>query len=397
MRKISLLLLFLATGFCCQGMAQVYMLEVFPAEHRVVEDPDSGALLRYLTTDPAQDTNLYFHDRSWLEDGSLILFHSEREAGGLMGYLTETGELVRLHTPKGGLLRPTAAKQGTRVYALRERDVLELTLSIETSKAPKENPSEVRMEERLICTLPEYSQICTLNESCDGKFVSIGMTGTQEGDLPTIYVADVASGALRKVCEIEGNTFASHVQWSQETPYLLSYAGEDARRLWVVDIRDGSQKQIYTQWPGELVTHDSWWVNDQIVFFGGVHPKPTEDAHVKVLNWKTGEVRIIGAGAWWEDATPEKISRRNWWHGAGSMDGRWIAADNWHGDIMLFEVKTTRPRLLTRDHRTYGSGAHPHVGWSRDGKSVIFTSHKLGNPNVCVATIPDAWQTANPG
>jgi hypothetical protein len=111
---------------------------------------------------------------------------------------------------------------------------------------------------------------------------------------------------------------------------------------------------------------------------------------------KTGTVRVVGTGAWWADGTPETISRYNWWHADGSDDGRWIVADNWHGDIMLFEGKTTRPRLLTGNHRTYGKGNHPHVGFDRAGKSVVFASHLLGDENVCVATIPEAWQRENP-
>src|SRR5262252_6624721 len=96
----------------------------------------------------------------------------------------------------------------------------------------------------------------------------------------------------------------------------------------------------------------------------------------------------------WRGPAPKDVAKRNWWHAAGSPDGNWIAADNWHGDIMLFEGKTTRPHLLTAGHRTYGQGEHPHVGWDRKGEKVIFASHMLGDLNVCVATIPKAWQDA---
>ena len=47
-------------------------------------------------------------------------------------------------------------------------------------------------------------------------------------------------------------------------------------------------------------------------------------------------------------------------------------------------------RLLTSDHRIYGSGAHPHAGWDLYGESVEFTSNKLGNPDVCIVSIPIA-------
>ncbi|MHB8522920.1 MAG: hypothetical protein ACYDH9_19465 [Limisphaerales bacterium] len=113
---------------------------------------------------------------------------------------------------------------------------------------------------------------------------------------------------------------------------------------------------------------------------------------MKVMDVHSGNVRIIGAGSWWPNATPKDIAKRNWWHASGSPDGRWIAADNWHGDIMLFEGKTSRPRLLTTNHRTYGVGEHPEVGWDRKGRQVVFGSHKIGGMTVCVATIPAAWQ-----
>ena len=164
--------------------------------------------------------------------------------------------------------------------------------------------------------------------------------------------------------------------------------------MWVVDIREGVPRNVYRAEEGELVTHESWWVKDQILFCGGKSPTPAVLSHVKVLDIYSGEVRIAGAGAWWPEASPSEAARLNWWHAAGSADGRWIAADNWHGDIMLFEGKTTRPHLLTTGHRTYGQGEHPHVGWDRKGEKVVFCSRLLGNPNVCVATIPKAWQDA---
>jgi hypothetical protein len=210
--------------------------------------------------------------------------------------------------------------------------------------------------------------------------------------------------------------YGGHVQWSRTNPHLISFAGgrgatrdvagpaqpsigpedyaQSEQRLWVVDIRKGVPRNVYEAEEGELVTHESWWVNDQMLFCGGKSPTPAVLSHVKALNIYSGDVRIAGAGAWWPQASPADAARLNWWHAAGSADGRWIAADNWHGDIMLFEGKTTRPHLLTSGHRTYGQGEHPHVGWDRQGQKVVFGSHLLGNLNVCVATIPKAWQDA---
>ena len=73
-----------------------FELTVLPPEHKRMADPQTGTELLFLATGPGEDSNLYCEQRSWLADSSLILFHLGRKNGGLTGYLTKTGELVRL-------------------------------------------------------------------------------------------------------------------------------------------------------------------------------------------------------------------------------------------------------------------------------------------------------------
>lgn len=363
---------------------RTYPLEVLPPEHLRMKDPATGADLLFVTTHPARDVNFYFHERSFLADESMVLFTSERERGGLMGYLFATGELVRITTPEGNVGDATAAKSRNSVFVLRGRQVLELGIKIEPSDDPLKTPSRVFATERVICTLPDHlSRATALNENADGRLLSLGVN-FKDGGVGIITIV-VRTGRVREVCRLE--SFGGHVQWSHTSPHLLSFAGR-TERLMVVDIRDGKPRAIYHQIEGELVTHEHWWVKDQILFCGGHRDG---ESHVKIINPFTGEVRIIGAGAWWEGGTPAQYAKVNWWHPAGDENGRWVAADNWHGDIVLFDAKTTRMRLLTTGHRTYGGGDHPHVGWDRRSKRVVFASHKLGNVNVCVATIPEQW------
>ncbi len=395
-----------------------YPLEVLPPECKRMTDPRTGAELLFLTTAPENDANLYFHEYSWLADESVILFTSSRAKGGLMGYLAATGELIRLHTPQGPLGGATAAARGNAVLAVRGRSLVEIRLAIQPSSYPAARPSRVTATERVLCTLPDGAPSTSLNPSCDGKYVALGVTGFADPKRgPAICKVDLKNGKLSEVCRLpQPPGYGGHVQWSRTNPHLISFAGgrgptkdiagpapistasEDyagrEQRLWVVDIREGIPRNVYLAEEGELVTHESWWVNDQILFCGGKSPTPAVLSHVKALNIYSGEVRILGAGARWPEASPSDAARHNWWHAAGSANGRWVAADNWHGDIMLFEGKTTRPHLLTAGHRTYGQGEHPHVGWDRKGEKVVFGSHLLGNLNVCVATIPKAWQEA---
>ncbi len=186
-----------------------YLLEVFPPEHQRVKDPVTGADLLFITTHPTRDLNLYFHERSFLADESMVLFTSERERGGLMGYLFATGELVRIHTPDGGVGGATAAKSRNSVFVLRGRQVLELALRIQTSQNPFKAPSQVSATERVICTLPEgISPATALNENANGSLLSLGVSFAGGG--VGIITIDVRTGKVREVCRME--TFGGHVQ-----------------------------------------------------------------------------------------------------------------------------------------------------------------------------------------
>jgi len=368
----------LAAGLGAPGE---HALEVLPAEQRRAVDPQTGVELLFLTTHPARDLNLYFHERSFLADESLVLFISDRPGGGLMGCILATGELVRLSTPAGPLTAATAARTGRRFYALRGRDVLEIGLSISTNPP---GASRVAARERLVARLPAQWQPATsLIENADGSLLSVG-AASQDGGR-AILTIDITSGHVRNVCSVEPGEFAGHVQWSRSDPNLLSYAGLKVR-LNVVDVRSGEVTRPYAQAPGELVTHESWWGRGEILFVGGHREN---EWHVKTLDPRTGVARIVGAGSWWPGATPRELAKRNWWHAAASEDGAWVAADTFHGSIVLFDARTTRLVELTHGHRTYGGGEHPHVGWDRRGRRVVFASNFLGDWNVCLAAVPE--------
>ncbi|MBI2423419.1 MAG: hypothetical protein HYV27_11380 [Candidatus Hydrogenedentes bacterium] len=371
-----------------------YPLEVLPAEHVKRIDPETGAALCFLSSDPAEDTNLYYEQRSWLADSSLILFNSARERGGLMGYLTQTGELVRITTPTGGLGSPTAARERNRVFAVRGNQILEIAIAIDTSVSP----TSVIAAERVIAELDSAHQPfnCALSESSDGRYISAGV-GARGGEdllkLAHVIVVETGTGAVRDVVTLPGVEFHGHVMFSVTHPHLLSYARLKGPIVEVVDIRTGEIVWGHRPDPKvEFATHHCWWVDGAITFCGGFHLEPNLESDVKVMDFRTGTVRIVGRGSWWPGAAPAELARVNWWHAAGHESGRWIAADNWHGDIGIFHGKTTRTYWLTRGHRTYGSGRHPEVGWDRRGEAVVFASHMLGNADVCVATLPQGWQ-----
>ena len=388
---LGLLALALTLAAPAFARPQPFALPVDPPEHKTMRDPVTGTELLFVTTHPAPDHNLYFHERSWISDESMLLFTSERPHGGPMGYLFATGELVRLTTPSGNISAGTitASRYGNRVYGARGKDIIELSLKIEPSGDPGVR-SRVTATDRVICRLgPEESLCCSLNENCTGRLLGLGINapGGQRVD-----VVDVRTGKRRTVCTYN---YAGHLQWSRTNPSLLSVAGL-RNRLVVIDLAAGGvPREIHHQVPGEYVTHESWWANDLMLFCGGFRDK---ESQVKSINPRTGEVRIVGTGAWvpWTPDGDDVLNRWNWWHAAGHESGRWIAADNWWGDIVIFDGKTGQPHRLTLRHSKYGGGKHPEVGWDRSGRRVVFRSQMLGGIDVCVATLPERWADQDP-
>ena len=143
------------------------------------------------------------------------------------------------------------------------------------------------------------------------------------------------------------------------------------------------------QTPGELVTHECWWTRNRFTFCGAYHP---DESHVKVFDPATDRISIVAREAGGRRERPLRSLRAAWWHAAGSPDGRWIVADTFHGDVVLFNAKTTEEYPLTTGHRVFGKGgAHPHPGWAPSSDRVVFTSNRRGNPDLVIAYVPRAW------
>lgn len=373
---------------------QTWQCQILPAERQVVIDETSGATITFITTHQSDDTNLYFHDRCWLLDQEVMLFISNRTGRSeIYGYVADSGELIRFNREEDPqAVNPVASKKGDHFYVVKGNSIY--TWHIKLERVPE---IRVTITERKICDFLQNAEpFHSLSENADGTLLSFGYT---LNDRFYIAVAEIATGESTLI--VSPDFPVQHIQFSWKKPDLLSFArsyGSDTApldpsepphaRIWYVSVNTRTPVPAFYQQPGELVTHESWWVNDRITFIGGHH---REEAHVKVLDVETGEIRIIGAGAWMEGVEAHEVSKVNWWHASGSRDGRWVAADNWHGIIAIFDAKTTRMRILTTGHRTYGSGAHPHVGWDLNSESVEFTSNKLGNPDVCIGALPENW------
>ena len=392
---LSVILLFIIVFASFTPLAaSEWSSQILPSEQMIEIDETSGAKIIYVTTNKANDNNLYFHDRCWLFDNSAMLFLSNRTGRQeIFAYIAETGELARLDPKNDSAASlPVASRHGDRIYVVREHTIYQWHLSL--SLMPH---TTLRINEKMLCDFAaDASPLTALNENCTGELLSFGY---RQNDQSVIVVIDTKSGEITELTRLPFPV--QHIQFSRTRPDLLSFArsyGSDTAplapnepphaRIWLLNVNIKTPVPAFYQQPGELVTHECWWQEDQLTFIGGHRP---EEGHVKVVDIRTGDIRVIGPGAWLPETEPRELARVNWWHACGSPDGRWIAADNWHGVIAIFDAKTTLQRILTRGHRIYGSGAHPHVGWDLTGKSVEFTSNKRGNADVCIGVLPKSW------
>ncbi|MBN2327944.1 MAG: PD40 domain-containing protein [Candidatus Omnitrophica bacterium] len=378
--------------------------QVLPSE-RVQMEESNGAVLHFITRSNANDANAYFHQRSWLPDESMLFFWSDRTGRReVFGYLEKTGEIVQLQQEGDSHIQQfTAGMHENALYFARDKNVWEWSIDIDFSHSP----TRIFVEERCIAEFPQDAgdAMLGINESCGGKGIVVGFNSRGPHANRVIWI-DKTSGESREIMAVDYPI--SHIQCSWKTPGLISFArgyegsqgdratnlseGELRARIHWADLTDREPWPIYPQIEGELVTHECWWVNDQMTFCSGqYHDGAAEQSHVKVYDPRLDRTYIIGPGSWWEGGTPEQVSRVNYWHAAGSPDGRFAAADNWHGIITLFSAKTSRHRILTQDHRTYGRGAHPHVGWSPSSSKLVFASNRYGNPDVCILFLPESW------
>jgi len=377
--------------------------EIFPPEHEITTDEVSGAKVVFVTTDKAHDYGFYFHQEAWLPDASVLFFRRTTEKGmQLLGYIEATGEIFRVQQPEQLLEgEPTASRHANKLWVAHDGVLAEWMVHVKLTQPT----SSVTIREKIIGLLPADAKgLSGINENADGKGVILGYT-RETSPRSRIVRMDCATGKIAEIMAIDDPIY--HIQASWETPDLVLFCrvnlGTADRapldqpdgsysRLHLADLSDRAPWPIYPQVKGELVTHECWWTNDQITFFSGIlKDGHAEEAHMKVLDTRTGVTRILGAGAWWPGGSPQEVSKRNWWHGSGAPGGRFAAADNWHGIIAIFSGKTARTRILTQGHRTYGTGEHPHVNWGPKGTKVTFNSNRRGNSDICIAYLPEAW------
>jgi len=206
-RSLTIFWLMLGLGFGCTGNATIewqknWQCQVFPPEHEITTDSETGAKVVFVTTNSSKDVNLYFDLNCWFNDLSMMVFYSDRFGRNeLMGYLPQTGELVRLQNPEDEIAgNVTVDYQSRDIYVVRNNTIYQWQIEMNFS-ATANARSAVSVKERKIATAPEGTTFFMgLTESADGKYLSTGLSyqNKEEQDILAVNTRKRCSAAGKK-------------------------------------------------------------------------------------------------------------------------------------------------------------------------------------------------------
>lgn len=364
------------------------------SEYSLHRDPATGARIHQLTSSPCINHATYFLQNSFTPDGRTMLFVSNRDGGWQLFAVTEFpgGDILQL--TDGACLHPFSPAidpSGERVFFVRGGGIWWLSLA--------------SLEERCVVDYGTASMgECSLDAS--GRW----LVAACKRDNTAGLAVGRTDGADWRWIPFQRTVI--HPQFHPAEPEWILFAGDPAPRMHRVR-RDGTGLEcLYRHDNDEFVVHETFLgATGQLIYT--VWPR-----ELRVMDLRTREHRTIASF--------------NAWHITPNRAGTQVLCDTNHPDegIFLVDVATGKRRLvclpessnagtqwrrsryaLAEDFAAARSGVHgrvlswmeagtdtvygpqwthPHPSFSRDERSVVFTSDRTGHAQVYVAEIPFA-------
>jgi oligogalacturonide lyase len=345
----------------------------YPAEKRAFVDETTGAAITQLTDAPTINHGPYFLNSAWAAGGRQLIVTSYRHGGPNLYAVDEaSGEITQL--TDSGDVGPWSACVGA--------DDRQVFFTAGGQLRVVDVPS-ARVE--VVLDLGDGARLGNLDPSPDGREVV-----TCARTPPVNRILALATDGRGSRTVFETTELLAHAQFSPDGRSLL-YAS-NLPRLWTVD-RDGRNNRVLRrQSHREWITHESWLNDDEVVF----------------ALWHKGLAAVR------RDGEAERlIGEFSAWHPSARVDGRLIVADTTLPDVglQLVDPATGQRRTLCWPNASsrgfqwaepepvwegpvpeeaYGpQWSHPHPSFSPDGRRVMFTSDRSGQPQVYVAQVPE--------
>jgi oligogalacturonide lyase len=367
----------------------------FPAEYSLGKDRVTGARVHQLTAHLSTNHATYFLQSSFTPDGRTMLFISNRSGAWQLFAVTEfpTGDIVQL-TDAAPIhpFSPAFHPAGDRVFFVRGSAIWWLRLDT--------------LAEGCVVDFGGGSMgECSFDASGEWLVAAIKKDG-QSG-----LAVGRTDGSGWHVIPYPRTVI--HPQFHPLEPEWIEFAGDPAPRMHRVR-RDGSGLACLHQHDNqEFVVHETFLgQTGQLVYT--VWPRA-----LRIMDWQTGQHHTI--------------AECNAWHITPNRAGTAVLCDTNHPDegIFLIDVATGQRRSICLSESSNGGSqwrtsryalaedfaaaqsaaksgralswmevgtdtvygpqwTHPHPSFSRDERSVVFTSDRTGHAQVYVAEIPFA-------
>jgi len=328
-------------------------------------DPQSGAEIVQLTSNPTISHNLYMENCSFTPDSKRVIFLSRRSSERSAPF-----DLFRVDV------------SGRDLVQLTEHDDLTgAVLSLDGKTAFVSAGNELRsvdLEDFGEKVLARLDGASVGNPSVGGNYV-FGRVGYGP-DSSAVIRCNVDGSDFR---ELRRGTRVGHINASRTGNWVAwietAEINEFNTQAWYVMRADGSDNH---RWAVQNWAHSAW---------------------VGATDRMQGTLLPPGHGIVWcspEDRDPSKAETictgPYFWHAGASLDGEWIVSDTNWPDIGLQLVHLPSGRFqtvcLSQSSNAGGQHSHPHPSLSPDSTKVLYNSDRTGIPQVYVANVPEYLQ-----
>ncbi|WP_140986190.1 hypothetical protein [Asticcacaulis tiandongensis] len=365
----------------------------FPSEKQIITDRVTGKPLTVLTSGQFDDSRIYQTHPQWAQDGVHIIFRSgERSGDGtpqIFAVNELTGDIIQLTHGKGVYTGSiNVARLSQQVYYVRNEggnkpqtvQVIDLAALLADSAA-----GQIRREgyEKTVATLPQgFIMAGGFSLDADEKTAYFGFDQIKAPPRPQgqpvpqvpggILAMNLETGATHEVVRTDfrmGHVQANPLK-SGEIMYCWETGGDAPQRMWIVNADGTGNRPVYEEGPDDWVTHEQFADADHVVFnlMGHTEKLSKRATGILVINLRTGIIDNLGQ-------VPFTSKGRSYWHNGVTYDGKYVAGDDFDGNVFLIDRETREQRLLTTGHLMRPDHAHP--SFSADNKRVLIQSGML--------------------
>ena len=431
-------LIIMCMTMCWAATLSAQMGTRFPSERKVINDPKTGVELVFLTSKSGTgDSKIYQTHNQWTADGQWVIFRSDRVPGEAMAVNEETGVMVQV-TEGGYTGMLCVARKSMNLYHMRvatdkngrrtgmqvvEVDLQRLFADSEAGKLKKKQHYE-----RICGTIPiemcsegdmaldgseefvffrldkEFARKYPIAEQIAPDFgprhMGAGPGGIGKMDLTTGKSEPVVAVHF-KVGHIQGNPWHPG-----ECIFCWETGGKAPQRTWMVNADGTNLRPIYRETTHDWVTHEAVISADELVIAIIGH-RPIDNGNKKEIS---GLESFAMSNDWGPSGTKEyptgiavvnmrtreltlegQVPGDNFWHVAGSLDGHWVAGDDFARELWLIDRHTGERILLTAGHKTTARD-HVHPTFKPDGTEIEIQSAMLSDDgrsmNICIVRLP---------